>query len=101
MLLEYSVLAISCADPCIELHRLVPDLFHGLITCSTIVPVQLDGKTDALDWLSIPKLADHQQVLPRRRQVFVYNLVLPAGEVHRQEQILDSLPRKCDQMFDQ
>ena len=101
MLLEYAVLAISCADPCIELHRLVPDLFHALITCSTIVPVQLDGKTDALDWLSIPKLADHQQVLPRRRQVFVYNLVLPAGEVHRQEQILDSLPRKCDQMFDQ
>ena len=101
MLLEYSVFAISCADPCVELHRLVPDLFYVLITRSTIVPVQLDGKTDTLDRPSIPKLADYQQVLPLRRQAFVYHLVLPSGEVHRQEQILDILPRKCDQMFDQ
>ena len=79
--MEYAVLAISSANPCVELHRLVPDLFHVLITRTTIVPVQLYGKTYALDWPSVPKLTNHQQVLSLRPQVSVYNLVLPSGEV--------------------
>ena len=60
ILLEYAILTISCADPCVELHRLIPDLFNVLIARLIIVPVHFDGKTNALDRSSIPKFADYQ-----------------------------------------
>ena len=87
--MEYAILAISCADPGVELHCLVHDLLNLLITVLGIVPVEFDGKTYTFDRLSIPKLADDKQVGSLILQVGIDLPVLHSSEVCRQECSLD------------
>ena len=99
MFIEYAILAISCANACIQPYSLISNLLDMLVIL-ILIPIQFNGKTDPFYLFTIPEITNNEHVRSLTLQEVGFDfLILPLCKIGRKEYFFDQRLGHRDHIF--